>query len=288
MKVLVIGDGITDHYLFGSINRQSPEDSSIPVVDIEREEYRLGGCLNVAANIKSLAPDFEVHVSAIIFEILRDTLKSCGVIRKACYLLPDPYFTLTKTRVVNLGNNKQVVRLDTGKTFDSNIIEEYMILFNCISFYEYDCIIVSDYMKGTITEKVIKKLENVKLPIFVDTKNPNLKIWDNMYDCILKINQDEKERAITWPKKCKVIMTKGAEGAVILGSTKTIYTDCPTSPVENPEVTGCGDVFMAGLVCNYMLTKSLIDAILFANKAGRINATKIGTAQVSIEEVNES
>jgi bifunctional ADP-heptose synthase (sugar kinase/adenylyltransferase) len=55
MKILVIGDAILDRYIWGSIKRQSPEDSSVPVVDFVDEEYRLGGCLNVAANIKAIS-----------------------------------------------------------------------------------------------------------------------------------------------------------------------------------------------------------------------------------------
>lgn len=294
MNVLVIGDTILDHYLYGTINRKSPEDPSISVLDVEEQEYRLGGCTNVAANVKSISSssinEFEVYLSSVFSRFTGNMLFNKGILcDDSCMMQEDiagklepSNHELIKTRVIDKKTGKQLIRIDNKKKYSIYDIDKFIDSVNINN--NLDAIVVSDYRKGLINESIISKLENYKGQVFVDSKNPNLSVWDNIENCIVKVNLKEYQNKIDYTKH-QIIITMGKEGAWLVKEHPEIefaVEKFPVDPVNKPDVIGCGDVFLAGLVVEYMTNKDLYKAINFANKCARLSAKQQGTTEVRL------
>jgi len=298
MKILVIGDAILDHYIYGLIKRQSPEDPTIPVVDYIEEEYRLGGCLNVACNVKALVRrNDEVYTSSIISRFTADMIKKKGILYDDVVLSPsekrnpEPHKReLIKTRVVESENHKQIVRLDNRSRFSDGDIQRYKNKCYFYNVKNFDAVIISDYNKGVIDDSLVEVFshELVRCPIFVDTKNPDLKMWDRLKQkkVIFKVNQKEwsiikgQNPQETFP----FIVTNSEFGAKYLEG-KSEYS-FPTEPVKNGSVIGAGDVFLAALVVKYLETEgNIAESIVYANKAARKSVEKFGTCEVKRNEL---
>ena len=143
MKILVIGDAILDKYIWGAIRRQSPEDATVPVVDFVDQEYRLGGCLNVAANVKSLSKrGVEVFVSSIMSDYTGNLLKEKKISYDEIVLKTKeekkPHEReLIKTRIVNSENllKCSLVILIISFLFSSLIIFQILYQINRHPFF---------------------------------------------------------------------------------------------------------------------------------------------------------
>ncbi len=278
MKILVIGDAMVDEYLYGEINRMSPEDSSVPVVDMPDGllmQSRPGGCLNVAENLKALGAT--VCVSSIMplgeFTELRSEYCTAG-------------YPLIKQRIINRKTGKQIVRLDFNRVHVSHEISEYKNFIHERTFLnEFDAIVVSDYDKGVVDEYWINRLANTEKWVFVDTKKPDLSIWDKIPNCIIKINEKEY-RASNKTAKHPLIVTHGSE-KVMLYNKPGLPVWHPVQKVENPDVVGAGDVFLSALTVCYMETKNLNRAIHYAISAATLSVKKPGTCTVAKEEVEQ-
>lgn len=279
MKILVIGDAILDHYVYGRVNRMSPEDPTVPVLDIQSEEYRLGGCLNVAANLKSLSKE-DIHVTSIISDRCKKLLDPRGIIHSYCYHLLS-LDGIKKTRVIDVATQKQIVRLDNVEKFEEDFLEEYKFLVNCIEFNEFDCVVVSDYRKGIVNGFVARKLGTFKGTVFVDTKNPNLPMWNSVPNCFIKMNDSEWDKAVQQSHH-PVIVTLGKRGAELRNTQDWHETVqfMVTIKEEKVDVTGAGDCFLAGLVSNYLETKDISKAIIFANMVAGKSVLQQGTVEV--------
>jgi rfaE bifunctional protein kinase chain/domain len=279
MKVLVLGDAILDHYIYGHIERMSPEDASIPVVDIEYQENRLGGCLNVASNIKSLSND-TVSVSTVIESPLYDLLEERKIAAFNSYCL-NKREGIRKTRII--ANGKQVARIDNKKRYDKEIVDSFNLLFEQIELSYFTSIVISDYQKGMITPMTIEKIKSFHGMVFVDTKNPDLSIWKDIENCIVKLNRSEYEKAINKKSIKNCIVTYGGAGciSIIQGRNPSAEVHA-TTPVEDAEVTGAGDVFLAGLVVEYMKSRDLTKAIQFANMVATESVKHFGTTEVKL------
>lgn len=289
MKFLVIGDVIIDQYIYGLVNRQSPEDPTVPIVDFVTEEYRLGGAANVAANIKTLSQlKDEVYISSIISNFTANLLKEKKISYDAITLESEkePHRReLIKTRICHSEDHKQFLRLDNNLAFSDSDIQRYTNKCYYYNGKEFDAVIISDYKKGLINNFIISKLKDINCPIFIDTKNPDLSIWDELHNCIIKINDKEYKKCISMSKKHRLVVTRGKNGAELRQPLLKSIIPFPLSPVEG-DVTGAGDVFLAGLVVDYMENGNLLpEAINFANKAARKSVEKFGTTEVKRSEV---
>lgn len=293
VKYLIIGDSIVDRYVYGFISRQSPEDPSIPVVDFVEEEYMLGGCLNVAANIKSLSHKFkdDVYVSSVMSDFTANLLKNKGIFYDLLVLNSKarPHDReMVKTRIVHSETHKQLLRIDNRLRFSSGDVARYK---NKCSFYEgidFDAIIVSDYNKGLIDDFILQKLKQFKGPIFIDTKKQDLSLWNDLENCFIKLNNHEYEKSSKITRH-PLIVTKGPNGAELHWQKPPtrgwITTSFPTEAVEKADVIGAGDSFLAGLVVSYMETQDLHKSVEFANKVASISVKKFGTCEVRRDEV---
>lgn len=287
MKILIIGDGIIDKYTFGNINRMSPEDETVPVVDMSESEYRLGGAYNVAANIKALSPASEVFVSTIMSNYTQSQLKSKGISTKELKksnemlaLTSPSNGELVKERIVNLKTRKQIVRIDNRQRFTEKEVQNWKITFPFI-LKEYDAIVISDYNKGIVDEFILNLLAHYKGTVFIDSKKHDLSLFSKIENCVVKINAHEAAKASNENKLKNLIVTHGKEGCTLY-SKGTLVKNYTTLQVEdNAEVTGAGDVFLSAFAVRYMETYDFDESISFANKAAMISVLCFGTSVVS-------
>ena len=180
-KVLIVGDSMIDAYMWGEINRISPE-APVPVVEIKKHENRLGGAANVALNLKSLGAS-PILCSVIgtdkggeIFQELMQESK----LSTAGILCAFKRKTTIKTRII--ADNKHQLRVDEEQTFPILEIEEFLKLTLSL-MNDVDVIILQDYNKGVLTPKIIEGVIDAAnkrgIPSIVDPKNLNFNSYNN-------------------------------------------------------------------------------------------------------------
>jgi rfaE bifunctional protein kinase chain/domain len=192
-KILVYGDIILDRYIFGQVERISPE-APVPVVKVSSEELRLGGAGNVAANI-----DFLGAAGLLLGIIGNDGFAAETMrLKKANNLvISDPQNqTITKTRIIS--QRQQIVRVDReGKIILSAGLMKQ--IRDAIGAAQIDGIIVSDYAKGTVNSSVMELLKSRAaaggIPIIVDPKPPHFALYRDVTGITPKF---ERSRRNVW------------------------------------------------------------------------------------------
>lgn len=245
-KILLVGDSCIDWYHFGECDRLSPE-APIPVL---KQTYtkKIGG---MSLNVKNNLEAYGVFVKHITNQNL-----------------------IEKHRLFDIKSNYQIARFDVG---EQELLSEADI--KKISPKNYDCLVISDYCKGTITENIAKNLCNMfsGVPIFIDTKKQDLSCFSNAF---IKINERERKMIKKKGKKIEFITTLGSHGASYKGK---IYQ---TDEVEAFDVCGAGDVFLSSLVYWYLKSNSIEHSIECANKFAARSVTKIGTYVVTKKDID--
>lgn len=225
-KVLVIGETCTDVFVYGTSPRKSPEGNGRVFIP-KREIYSEGMASNTANNLSALGLD-----------VFLSTNNS----------------NITKTRFVDETTNELYMRLDENDTSDR-------INFDSIgSFEEYDMVVISDYVKGFLTEEDIIHISLSHPLTICDTKK---KLGDWCKDLkFIKINRSEYEKNKDFIQNNnwileKLIITLDKDGCKY---KDTLY---PAKKVNVVDISGAGDTFVAGFVKKYIETKSIEDSILF-------------------------
>src|SRR5215831_3032068 len=154
LKVGVIGDVMLDTYMWGHVDRISPE-APVPVVQLEEKEYRIGGAGNVALNCHSLGSQvFILSVTGDDTEgLLLEELFNENMIDTSYFLKSPARITTNKTRIIS--RNQQMIRLDNEVTSDLDLSSEQLLLQQVRSFiqtHDPDVMIFEDYNKGILTE----------------------------------------------------------------------------------------------------------------------------------------
>jgi len=179
LRVMVIGDVMLDAYIFGKVERVSPE-APVPVVMVEKRVSRLGGAANVALNLKALGA--EPILCSVIGNDDRGRefidLLSEESISSDCIIKSKTRKTTTKNRVI--GNKAQLLRVDEEMTDDLSLEEQTNLLttiFAIIEKQKIDSIVLEDYNKGVLTSElissVIEKARTLNIPVAVDPKKNN-------------------------------------------------------------------------------------------------------------------
>jgi bifunctional ADP-heptose synthase (sugar kinase/adenylyltransferase) len=273
-------------------------EMKILVVDVESEEYRLGGCLNVAANLRSMSPYYAGHrlchvsLSSFISSFMRRKIESKDIDTKFSFCFPGKTngpseHELVKTRVVNLYDEAQLIRIDNKKKVEPEIVTFYDMCLKEVSLDYFDAVVISDYNKGLINEKIVSRVSRFEKTVFIDTKKDDLSFWESIPNKIIKINQDEFDKCTNKKSAGCLIVTQGSEGCSYY-SDGELKRHIPTDKcnLNKPDVVGAGDVFLAGLVIQYLDTEGdLIQALEFANKAATRSVYKNGTCEVTYDEV---
>ena len=302
--ILVIGDVMLDHFIVGDVERISPE-APVPVVRFVREEYRLGGAANVAHNVRALGADVELIALAgqdAEADRLRTELTTIRV--GSSGLIVDPSRPTTrKTRVVTT-RNQQVARIDyEGDEEIRGVIENTLVSQIERLAPTASAILVSDYLKGTISKRVMAAAVNAakanNIPITVDPKVPHTNyykgatlITPNHHEAAavthLRLRDDEETAAAARKFKkasgCEnVLITRGEHGMWL--HTPAGDESLPVATREVADVTGAGDTVIATITLALAAGASLSDAAKLANKAAGIVVGKFGPATVTAEEL---
>jgi len=177
---------------------------------------------------------------------------------------------ITKTRYIDQRSGQHLLRVD-----DEPYLPEWSGHITH-PLTDYDVVVISDYDKGFITyEHVEIIIKECHCPVFIDSKKTNLARFEGAF---VKINNKEFSLAKTFCSN--IITTMGDQGARYNGK---IY---PAPKVGLVDVCGAGDTFLAALVYQYLMTASVEEAILFANKAGAVSVQHQGNYSPSLEEIN--
>ena len=233
-RILVVGDSCTDIFIYGDINRLSPE-APVPVFNPIKKVKNGGMTKNVVANLRALGCDVDIVTN--ISEI-------------------------RKLRYIHIDTNQMIVRVDEDDKCEQ--IDEVIRMNICNNKHqgiEYDAIIISDYCKGFLTELDIELICKSNKNVFMDTKKA-FGAWAIHADFI-KINSLEFDRnKEIIPKHSelneKLIVTKGRYGCTFRGKL------FPVEEVSVKDVSGAGDTFLAALVSEYVQNKDIELAIHFA------------------------
>lgn len=303
-KILVIGDVMIDHYLWGSCERISPE-APVQIIDIYEESASLGGAGNVINNLMSLGakPD----IISVIGD--NDTSKeleylflNSGIDSK--YLFKQKgRLTSKKTRIIS--SQQQVVRYDQESSAPINGDSEKIVLktFNKI-IANYEIVLFSDYGKGVLSNKLTRKLIDIansnNKKVLIDPKGLDYSKYKGAF--LLTPNKKEASEAtsiqikdnLSLEKAIKKLKTKYAlntslitlseQGVAIYDQDLRVY---PTAVREVFDVTGAGDTILASLgfalACNIIID----EAVKFANLAAGVVVGKIGSSTVTLNEIIE-
>jgi rfaE bifunctional protein kinase chain/domain len=304
-RILIIGDIMLDHYIYGNCNRISPE-APVPVVEITRESYTLGGAGNVLENLNAL----ECHAGIIAVvghdehaAIISDKLIECC--SKSGGLIKDPLrCTTVKTRV--LSSNHQMIRLDREVTepVSEAVRNECSELINQ-HIDHCNVVLLSDYNKGLLTTDVIGEVvalcNAAGIKTIVDPKGLDFSkyqgvsiIKPNKKEASLAtgivINDDESlERACIKIKETTgcvaVVVTMSEDGIAIYENNE--LSIIPTKAIGVVDVTGAGDTVIASIAIALASGYSLKEACDFANHAAAIVVSKVGSATATLQEINE-
>ena len=245
MKILVIGDSCYDIFRYGNVNRLAPE-APVPVINPIHETSNPGMAGNVVKNIEALGHkvDFITNITEI-----------------------------KKIRYVCSKYNHLLLRVDENDTCDKITSDT----LDKIIWEEYDAVVISDYCKGFLTESDIEFICKKHKKVFLDTKK--LLGWYANNVKFIKINHNEylnNEKILNENLSLlnKTIITKGKYGCEYQGKM------FPTQEVSVKDISGAGDTFLAGLVVEYLRTKSITQAISFAQECTTIVVQKSGVSTI--------
>jgi len=303
-NILVIGDLMIDHYLWGNCERISPE-APVQVVDIQKETTTLGGAGNVINNLKSLGATVTVLSVVGNDEVSNELKKMLDKTGAISYLLEEENRkTSKKSRI--MASNSQVVRYDNESKNDISLKTEQKLLekFN-EEFEQYDVILFSDYGKGVLTDSLTKKLLHLATEkdkkVLVDPKGNDYSKYSGAYLLTpnkseaqlatnIKINDESSlQDALVKLKNVASLdvslITLSEDGIAVLNDNKV--TKKPTVAREVYDVTGAGDTVLASLGFSLSLGQDIYESIEFANLAAGVVVGKLGSATVTLDEIEE-
>jgi rfaE bifunctional protein kinase chain/domain len=307
LKVGIIGDVMLDTYMWGSVERISPE-APVPIVSMQKKEYRIGGAGNVALNIGSLgAQAFVVTVTGNDEDaVCLNKLFSDNNINTAYSFKSSERITTNKTRVIS--RNQQMMRLDAEITNDLNGAEEEKLLAlfkNFVHTEKPDVVILQDYNKGVLTEAIIKNVISIcrehKIITAVDPKRKNFFEYKEVD--LFKPNLKEAREALNIiSPKVDVKLLQNMHAALqnilhhaisfITLSEKGVFFQEQDQSAVIPshfrniaDVSGAGDTVIATASLVYTATKNVNLMAEIANIAGGLVCEEVGTAAINKEKL---
>ena len=304
LRIVVVGDVMLDHYIWGDATRISPE-APVPVVDIARDSWTAGGAANVALNIASLGA--KCAVAGFIGTDDAGTRLTTILHSKRITTLPTPGVapTILKTRV--LVQHQQLCRLDREappSAYHVSPTKAEALLAKEIA--ACDAVILSDYAKGILTDELVARITKIARAagkfIALDPK-PKRKLAFRGLDLITPNKREALQLAGIEPaphtrfpaaEVCArlhelyatkhLVITLGEEGMLLSAGGKIVKT-IPTAAREVYDVSGAGDTSLAALVLALAARASLTTAAQFANAAAGVVVGKLGTATVTPQEL---
>jgi len=308
-SVLVVGDIMLDRFVYGAVNRISPE-SPVPVLSISRDNMMLGGAGNALTNLSTLG------VQGKIISLVGDDEAGKTVARlindlgfDAGGLIIDPDRpTIEKTRY--LAGHQQLLRTDFERIENINSAQEagLMTAFD-VALKGVGAVIISDYGKGLLTKSVLRQMigaaRDKDIPVIVDPKGFDYSIYKGASAVTpnkkelseatsgMAVNNDENVIAaarhlITTAGVDAVVATRSQDGMSIIESGSNDVLHLRSADIEVFDVSGAGDTVIATIAASIAAGSSLNEAAALANMAGSIVVSKVGTAPIRAAELIEA
>jgi D-beta-D-heptose 7-phosphate kinase/D-beta-D-heptose 1-phosphate adenosyltransferase len=298
---------ILDRYLWGSASRVSPE-APVLVVDVDKEELRLGGAANVAQNVRALGGDpvlIGVIGSDAAAQSLRRELAARQVDASGCIVGPPDRRTTLKTRII--AHHQQVLRADeeSREALSSEVAGE---LWRRVeqALPDADAVLISDYGKGVLSpallDRLLPELKRRSIPSAVDPKEehferyrgvtvitPNLAEASQAWGRKIRSREDLSEAGFGLREKLDaqaVLITRGEEGMSLF--TAEGHTHFPTRARRVYDVTGAGDTVVATIATALAARAPLPEACVLANHAAGLVVAELGTAVATAAKLVES
>ncbi|RAX53844.1 bifunctional heptose 7-phosphate kinase/heptose 1-phosphate adenyltransferase [Helicobacter sp. 16-1353] len=299
-NILVVGDLMIDHYVWGTCERISPE-APVQILKVQKENNRLGGACNVANNLISLGA--KVSLCGIVGDdsdgnILLKMLEDSNIDIDLIAILNN-FHTIKKTRLI--AARQQVLRVDRECEIVS--LDSQMILDKIASkINEFDSIIISDYAKGALskdfTQSLINLANSFNKIILCDPKGndyskyanatlitPNRKEAENATNIKIDSKDSLFKAGFKLKEMCNLqyaIITLSEDGMAIFDSQ---MTEIPTLAREVFDVTGAGDTVIAALAFGLSCKLDIYKSAEFANAAAAVVVGKIGSASATLGEI---
>lgn len=304
-KILIIGDVMIDEYMWGNVDRISPE-APVPVVSCTEREFRMGGAANVAINVKSLGAE-PIMCSVIgndeIGEIFKKLLLK-RVMTNEGLVVSDVRKSTVKTRVI--GNHQHLLRVDheitsfLDKESEAALLKKIITIINSHSI---DALIFQDYDKGVVTSGIIEgasKIANEKsIPVLVDPKKrsflnyknvtifkPNFKeLVEGLNVSLNKSNPDsifEAVKLLHKKNQIKNVMVTLSEKGVFI-SNGAEYRIIPAKERDIADVSGAGDTVIAITALGIASGLDAFQTAALANLAGGLVCEKVGVIPITQE-----
>lgn len=311
LKIMIIGDVMIDSYLWGTVDRISPE-APIPIVALKKRENRMGGAANVALNVKALGSE-PILCSVIghddkgdqfLHLLDQESIRQDGIIRSR------ERVTTTKFRI--FGNHYQMLRVDEEVDHDLVLPDQLVLLARIeqiLTTEKVHCIIFQDYNKGVISDgliaKVVEMAKRQDIPVTVDPKQrnftsfsgvtlfkPNLK--ELKEGLKLEISADNQEQVIEAAQSvrkmlnCKYVMTTLSEKGVLVSladslTEKNIFVPAHARSVA--DVSGAGDTVISVASACLAGGCSPYEIAYISNLAGGLVCEEVGVVPVNKEKL---
>jgi len=303
-KVLVLGDVMLDEFIWGNVERISPE-APVPVVRVTHQSFHVGGAANVASNILSLGGR-AVLVGVVGKDAsghrLEEELAKSGVEAHLSTTGPSRP-TTTKTRII--AHHQQIVRADreapdgVSRALESDLLQRVLqALPQCRA------LILSDYQKGVVTPRLAKAVlasaRKSSIPVLVDPKirnfslyrrvrlvTPNLREAEQASGIQIQTHRDLEAAASSILRRlsCEAVLVTKGEHGMSLFETGRRGLHIPTATQEVFDVTGAGDTVVATVGLALCGGARLGEAARLANFAAGVVVGKLGTATASPHEI---
>lgn len=310
LHVVVIGDVMIDSYAWGKVDRISPE-ASVPIIEIESTEDRLGGAANAALNCKSLGA--KVTVASVIgddyYGEMMISLAQHAGLETTLLQKSNQRTTTRKTRI--LSHHQQVMRLDQEDASPLSIREEHSFIEKVLKFLQIEkpqVVIFEDYNKGVLKENVIDKIINhcrlLNIVTAVDPKKDNFLAYQGvtLFKPNLKeIKEGLNNYSILPDSKSLLQAHKSLQeqlnhqiSLITLSEHGMFYADhenhalIPAHPRKIRDVSGAGDTVISVAAMWYAITQDMEQSMKVANLAGGLVCESVGVVPIQIEELKKS
>ena len=306
VRLLVIGDLMLDQFIWGRVDRISPE-APVPVVQVTRETFHLGGAANVVHNI----------------QVLGGNATACGVIGRdpggrrllkelkqvgagvAGIATARNAITIRKTRII--AHNQQVVRFDRESSDHVAGASAALTAFLRRHVWDFDAVVLSDYGKGVVTPELMASVQRLReeraFRLILDPKKPNFGHYSGLTLATPNLSEAADAAGIEirdeaslqsagrrlldrWDAEA-VLITRGEQG-MSLFTRHAEVRHFPTAARQVFDVTGAGDTVIAACALALAAGATLEQAALLANHAAGVVVGKIGTATVSPHELQRA
>jgi D-beta-D-heptose 7-phosphate kinase/D-beta-D-heptose 1-phosphate adenosyltransferase len=304
-RLLVVGDLLLDHYIFGKVERISPE-APVPIIWANRENFVCGGAANVGLNLVSLGAG--VNLCGVLGmdrfgKVLSNLIRKSSIDSRYIILEKNRPTTL-KTRII--AGHQQIARVD-WESVDSLTRKVNNSLLEQISKHidAFDAVIIEDYGKGVINPHLVKELVDLccrkKKIITVDPKEEHIDYYRNVTALTPNLKEAQNAAGIKIKNKKEIpslgkaimqkltpkclLLTMGEDGMMLFADSRHYHI--PTAALEVFDVTGAGDTVIAVFTLALSSGASFHEAAVISNYAAGIVVAKLGAATTTVKELTE-